>query len=329
MRRREFLGVLVVAMAATWPSPAFSQKNERPLIGVLSPISAGAAARNVEALRARLRELGYTEGRNVTLDLRFAGGIISRLPELATELVALKPAAIIAGSEPAIIAVHNATHVVPIIMSSISRDPVALKLANSLSRPGGNVTGFWIEGEQAMIGKRLEMLKEAVPGIARVGLLMNPDDGIDSHSIRALPDIQRTLSLTFRLYEAKTQGDFANAIEQAARDDMQALYVSFAPVFNNNRSEITALAMRHRLPAVYAFREFAVAGGLMSYATSLPGIYRQAAGVADKILHGTPAGEIPIERPVRFELVVNIGTAKALGLTISESFLLRADEVLE
>lgn len=329
MRRRKFLALLGSSAAAplVLPRATRAQQPGRPMVGVLSPLSATSAARNINALRAGFRDLNYVEGRNLSLEIRYGAGTISQLPALAAELVALKPDAIVVGSTPGIVAAQSATRTIPLVMSAITVDPTTLGLAATLAKPGGNVTGFWLEGEAALIAKRLELLKDAVPGIARVGLAINPDDATDKVALEQLPAIARALN--FRVLEIRSPDTFEPAFAAAARDGVQALCISQGPLFNENRAQVTTLANRLRLPSVYGFREFTAAGGLLSYASNLPDIYRRAAGAVDKILKGARPGDLPIERPGRFDLVVNLKTAKSLGLAIPEPFLLIADEVIE
>jgi putative tryptophan/tyrosine transport system substrate-binding protein len=305
------------------------QAEGRPLIGLLSPLSPATAARNVEAFRSGLRDLGYVEGRNIAIESRFAEGAIARLPDLAAELIARKPAVIVTGALPAVLAVRNATRTIPIVMTAIIQDPVALGLAASMARPGGNVTGFWFEGDEALIWKRLQLLKEVVPATSRVGIVVNPDNPTEAASLALLPSATRALGLAVRILEARSAADFDSVFANAVREGLQGLHVSQDLLFNNHRAQIAALAARARLPAVYAFREFVAAGGLMSYAASLPDAYRRCAALVDKILKGTDPGDLPIERPTKFELVVNLRTAKALGLEVSPTLLARADEVID
>jgi putative tryptophan/tyrosine transport system substrate-binding protein len=327
MRRREFMA-LAGSAAAVWPLAARAQQPQgRPLIGVLSPISAALAARNMEALRQGLRELGYVEGRNIGFEFRYAEGDLARLPALAAELVALQPAVIIAGSAPGALAAREATRVIPIVIASV-QDPMALGLAASMARPGGNLTGVWSEGDDSLIGKRLELFKDAVPGASRLAVFVDPTDASDVSTVKAVPAAARALGLDLRVVEVRS-ADFEAPFAAAAREGAQGLYVSQNPFFFARRAEIAAMALRARLPAVDGYREFAVAGGLISYAASLPDFYRRFGAFVDKILKGANAGDLPIERATKFELVVNLKTAKALGLTIPESFLLRADEVIE
>jgi putative ABC transport system substrate-binding protein len=330
MRRREFLGVLGGAAAALWPLAARAQQApHRPLIAVLSPLSPAAAVRNIEALRLGLQELGYVEGRNITLELRFADGVPDRLPQLATELVALKPDVILAGSTAGVIAARDATRTIPIVMSGMLDDPVAISLVSSIARPGGNITGTWMFGDDALVGKRLEFLKHVVPGLARIGVIINPGDSADNIVLRRLPAAARTLGIDVVVFEVREAAEFETVFAAAARQGMQALFVSQSPLFSSNRARVTAIAAGVRLPAIYGFREFAEAGGLMSYGANLPAIYRRAAALVDKILKGASPADLPIEVPTRFELIVNLKAAKAIGLAIPDSFVQLADEVIE
>jgi putative tryptophan/tyrosine transport system substrate-binding protein len=327
MRRREFI-TLVGSAAAAWPLVARAQQAPvRPIIGVLSPISIAAAARNTEALRTGLRDLGYSEGHNITLEQRYADGAIERLPDLAAELVALKPAVIVAGSPAAALAVRNATRSIPVVMNS-SPDPVRLGLASSIARPGGNVTGFWW-GDETLVGKRLGLLKEAVPGTIRAALMVHADDPASADELKQVPIVSNALDLTLRVLEVREPSEFEAAFAIAVREKMQGLCVSTSPLFVSHRTELAALAARARLPAVYAFRDFAAAGGLMSYGASLSDLYRRKAALIDKILKGASPADLPIERPITFELLINLKTARALGLNIPPALLARVDEVIE
>jgi putative tryptophan/tyrosine transport system substrate-binding protein len=267
------------------------------------------------------------EGSNITIELRFAEGAIERLPNLVTELVALKPAVIVAGSPPAALAARNVTRTIPIVINS-SENPVVLGLAGSLARPGGNVTGFWFDDE-GLTGKRFELLKEALLGTARVGIIVNPNDASDNNILKSLPAVARALDLTVRVFEVRAPTELESAFMTATREDLQGLQISLAPLFFSHRATLATLAAKARLPAIYGMREFATVGGLMSYGASLPDIYRRLAGFVDKILKGTSSADLPIQRPTKFELVINLKTAKGMGLTMPESFLLRADALIE
>ena len=233
MRRREFLGL--VGGAAAYPLAARAQQPNRPVVAVLSPVSAIAFARNLNALRAGFRDLDYTEGRNLSIEIRYAGGAVAQLPSLAAELVGLKPDAIMAGSVPAITATHSLTRTIPVVMAATTIDPTSMGLAASLAKPGGNVTGFWTESEDALIAKRLELLKDIVPGIARVGLVINPTDPTDKVAIEQLPRITRTLNLDVRVVEIDSPSQFESVLTNAARDGLNALCISHAPLFFEKR----------------------------------------------------------------------------------------------
>ena len=327
MRRRSFITLL--GGAAAWPVAARAQQAAMPVVGVMSPLSVATAARNIAALRNRLRELGYTEGHNINIEYRFGDGLAERFPVLVADLVALKPAVIVVGSTAGILAARKVTRTTPLIWFGSVDDPVALGLVESFARPGGNVTGFLLSNDASMVGKRLELLRDAVHGFSRVGAVLDPEYAAADGTLRALPSAARELGLEASVYEVRSGAELEARFAAAARDGMQALYVPEAPLFLTRRSEIAAAAASVRLPAIYTFREFVQAGGLMSYGADLPALYQRAAGYVDKILKGAKPGELPLQSSEKFELTVNLKTAKALNRTISEAFLLRADEVIE
>jgi ABC-type uncharacterized transport system substrate-binding protein len=329
IRQRQFITLLGAGAAAAWPLAARAQQDAMPRIGVLSPISAAVAVRNIAAFRQGLRDLGYVEGRNIAIDYRFADGVSERLSGLAAELVALNPSVIAVGSMSGIVRASKVTRTVPLIMIGGNEDPVRLGLAESFARPGGNVTGFLLTADQEILGKRLQLLRDAAPGISRVGVMANPDSAGDAAELKMVPSVAARIGLRYRLFEVRTEGELDAALAAAASDDLQALYVSWNPVFNLHRARVIAAASKLRLPAIYGFREFVQSGGLMSYGPDLPDQYRRAATYVDKILKGAGPGELPLQLTEKYELVINLKTAKALGLTISESFLLVADEVIE
>jgi putative tryptophan/tyrosine transport system substrate-binding protein len=332
MRRRDFIkcvGGAALAPALPWPLAARAQQSPvRPLVGVLSPLSAATAARNIAAFRSSLRDLGYLEGRTVTLEIRYGDGAAERMAPLAAELVTLKPDVLFAGAKSGAVAAHGATRTIPIVIIS-PENPVAFGLASSIARPGGNVTGMWMLGDDALVGKRFEFLQLAVPGVARIGMLYNPDDPTDAIMVPRLPAVARALGLAVDMFEIRDVTTLDAILAQVARAGVQALFISQGPTFMSRRGDITAMVARLRLPAMYGFREFADAGGLMSYGPNLPDMYRQAARLVGRILKGTSPAELPIELPTRYELIVNLKAAKAIGFTMSDSFLLLADEVIE
>jgi ABC-type uncharacterized transport system substrate-binding protein len=326
VRRRDFIKAM--AGFAPWPLAARAQQPaDPPVIGLLLPLSLAAAAPNIEAFRSGLQDFGYFEGRNYTLEFRFADGQVERLTKLAAELVQLKPAVIIAASPPAAVAAHKATQAIPIVVS-MSQDPVRLGLAASLSRPGRNVSGLWW-GDDQLVGKQLELLTKALPGIARIGVFANLNDPTYDTLLKSLPAASGALGLTARIIDVRALSDLDNGFATGKRENLQAFLIGTNPYFTSHRAEITALAAKAKMPSMYGIREFVVTGGLMSYGISLTGMYRDAARFVDKIFKGSSAADLPIERPTKFEFLINLKTAKALGLTFSPSFLAIVDEVIE
>ena len=326
MKRRTFIALLGGA-AAAWPLAARAQQAPlRPLIGILSPITAADAKPFIAAFRSALRDLGYVEGRNMTTAIRYAEGAPERMGPLARELVALNPDVIVAGAYLA--AARNATRTIPTVALT-PEDPVEAGLAQSLARPGGNVTGTWTLGNEAMIEKALDFFKLAVPGLARVGTLFNPDDPTDRLQISRLPAAARAVGVTVELIKVRNLSNLDAIAAEIKHAGVQGLLVGQAPFYLSARAEITAMATRLKLPAAYGFRQFAEAGGLMSYGPSLIDMYRQSARLVSRILKGESPSNLPFELPTRYELIVNLKTAKAMGFAISDSFLLLADEVIE
>jgi putative ABC transport system substrate-binding protein len=327
MRRSEFITLL--GGAAAWPLTAQAQPSHvRPPIGVLSPLSAASASRNVTALRSALRDLGYVEGRNMTLTLRYGNGAPESMLPLARELVALNPDVIVAGATSGALAAYTVTRTIPIVMI-LPEDPVAAGYAQSTARPGGNVTGTSNLVDDALVGKGLDFFKLAVPSLARVGALFNPDDLTDGIQIPRLPAAGRAIGVTVEAIEVRDLGNLDAIAAQVVRASVQGLFVGISPFFLSARTEITAMAARLKLPAMYSWREFTDAGGLMSYGSNLPDLYRTAGRLVDRILKGAKPGDLPFEIPTRYELIVNLKAAKAMGVNISDSFLLLADEVIE
>jgi ABC-type uncharacterized transport system substrate-binding protein len=328
VRRRDFITLLVTG---AWPLMAKAQQPaHRPLIGVLSPITREAAKANIDTFRAALRGLGYVEGESIAFEFRFAGGRWDALAALAAELAALKPDVIVVGSIDGGLAMHKVTETIPVVVVAMAGDPVALGLVASYARPAGNVTGTHIVVTEDLIGKRLALLKEAAPSITRIGVVYNPDDVNTAALIaRPLPDFAKTLNLEFHLFPVQAAEQFEAAFAAADQQRVEAFLVWETVLMNANRERIVALVGRSRRPAIYGFREFAVAGGLMSLSASLPDQYRRAATYVDKILKGAKPGDLPIDQAMRVDLVINLKTAKALGVTIPPSLLARADEVIE
>ena len=275
---------------------------------------------------ARLRELGWIEGRTVVIEYRWAEGRSERFAEIATEFVRLKVDVIVTYATPPVIAAKQVTAVIPIVFT-VAGDPIANNLVASLARPGGNVTGLSVLTPD-LAGKRLELLREILPGLHRLAILANVAAPAAMLDMREVQAAARTLGLEVATFEILRAEDIAPAVE-AFKNRADALYVSADPVLTTNRVRISALALAARLPTIYAFREHVEAGGLMSYGTNFPDLFRRAADYVDKILRGAKPGDLPVEQPTKFDLVVNLKTAKALGLTIPPALLARADEVIE
>jgi putative ABC transport system substrate-binding protein len=324
MKRREFITLLGGA-AAVWPLAARAQQAKLPTIGFLGTTTASAWEPWTAAFVQRLRELGWIEGRTVAIEYRWGEARSERFAEVAAEFVRLNVDVIVTAGN-ATLAVKQATSVVPIIFA-LATDPIGSGFVASLARPGGNVTG--LSNQQAeLAGKRLELLREIVPDLRRLAIMGNvafPEAVLEMREVQA---IGKTLGLEVATLEIRRAEDIAPAFE-ALKGRAEALYVPADPLVGTNRVRINTLALGARLPTMYGTKEFVEAGGLMCYGVSFPRQFRRAADYVDKILRGAKPGDIPVEQPTRFDLVINLKTAKALGLTIPESFLLRADEVIE
>jgi putative tryptophan/tyrosine transport system substrate-binding protein len=327
MRRRDFIAGLGSA-AAAWPLAVRAQQAAMPVIGVMSPLSVATAARNLAALRNGLRDLGYTEGRNIKIEYRFGDGNPERFAALLSELVGLKPAAIVVGSNAAIMAAVRATQTIPLIGFMASATSAATGKVASFAHPGANVTGFLTDADPAIVAKRLQLLQEIVPGSQVAALVIPEEANVDGSTI-GLQSAARVLGLDVHIIEVRSATELQNAFVQIERNHIQSLYVSQAALFLIRRSELVDLAASKKVPAIYPFREFVQSGGLVSYGANLPDMYGRAAVYVDKILKGDRPSDLPLQAVEKYELVVNLKTANALGLTISEAFLLRADEVIE
>jgi ABC-type uncharacterized transport system substrate-binding protein len=329
MDRRAFIGTLAGGLLAA-PLAAVAQQTAKVArVGHLSPDLA-TRSHLYEALLQGLRDLGYVEGRNVAIEVRDAEGKLERLPALAAELVALKADVIVTAGTPAALAAKRATRTVPIVFAGVS-DPVTGRLVTGLARPGGNVTGLSTLAPE-LVGKRLERLKHAVPGVSRVVALWEPGglgERTDKEMLKEADVAARALGIQLQFVEARGPADFDRAFSDGTRGRAGALTVLPSNMFGTERRRLVDLAAKNRLPAVYERREFVDAGGLMSYGPDFADLFRRAATYVDKILKGAKPGDLPIEQPTKFELVINLKTAKALGLTIPQSLLQRADQVIE
>ena len=327
MRRREFITLL--GGAAVWPLAARAQQMGKvPRIGYLGSSSPSLEPHFVEAFRQKLRELGHIEGENIAIEYRWAEGQDRRLPELAAELVRLQPNVIVTAGTPGALAAMQATKTIPIVMAS-SGDPVGAGLVTSLARPGGHVTGFTIVGPQ-IEGKRLDLLKEAVPELSRVAVLWNPSYPASVSYFNTIENAGRTLRISLDpVAEVRRANELDNAFFAIASARPRALLVVADRFLLAHRKRIVEFAVAKRLPGMFPYREYVEAGGLMSYAPSNIELFRGAATYVDKILKGAKPGDLPVQEPTKLELIVNLKTSKAIGLTVPESFLLRADELIE
>jgi putative ABC transport system substrate-binding protein len=323
MRRREFITLLGGAVAA-WPLAASAQQGKLPTIGFLGAATASVWGQWTAAFEQRLSELGWTKGRTIAIEYRWAEGRTERFAEIAAEFVQRKVDVIVT-SGSAVPAVKQATTVVPIVFA-IAIDPVGGGLVASLARPGGNVTGLSNQGAD-LAGKRLELLREVLPNLRRLAILANVGF---SQSVLELGEVEaaaRRLGLDVARLEIRRAEDIAPAFE-ALKGRADALYVVSDPLVVAHRTRIITFALSARLPTIFNIREYVEAGALMSYGPNFPDLFRRAAEIVDKILRGAKPANIPVEQPIKFDLIINLSTAKALGLTIPESFLLRADEVI-
>lgn len=327
MNRRTHLCAIAVGMLMAHTATFAQQQGRVWRVGMLETISATSNAANLDAFREGLRELGYVEGRNFILEYRSSDGQDKRFVELAAELVRLNVDVIVARGSPASLAAKNATSTIPIVMSRTG-DPVRSGLVTTLARPGGNVTGLSSQSVDTE-AKRLELLRELTPGLKRIAALSNMGTPNSPPQWKEIETAARSLGIESQLLDVRRPEDLQTAFDAASRQHADALVVGQDGLLQSNRKRIVDLAMAHRLPAIYRSMEFVEAGGLIGYGPHYPDLYRRTALYVDKILKGARPGDIPIEQPTRFELVINLKTAKALGIAIPQSILLRADQLIE
>jgi ABC-type uncharacterized transport system substrate-binding protein len=326
MKRREF--ITLFGGAATWPPAARAQQAAMPVIGFLNPTSPEALAEPMRGLRQGLKEAGYVESENVTIEYRWAENQVERLPALAAELVRRRVAAIVAtGGVVSASAAKAATKTIPIVFN-VADDPVRLGLVASLARPGDNVTGVSILAAE-LASKRLELLHELVPGAVRVAVFANPSNPAADVTLSALEAAARAMGLQIQLLNASTSREIDAAFATFVSERPDALFVTGEPFFNSRRVQLVLLAAVRRVPATFALRDFAEAGGLMSYGASLRDAYRQVGIYVGRILKGAKPADLPVVQSSKFELVINHQTARILGLTVPPSLLATADEVIE
>jgi putative ABC transport system substrate-binding protein len=328
MKRREFIALLGGG-AATWPLAARAQPERMRRIGVLATfIESDPESQSwISALVQRVQELGWTDGRNVRIDYRWAAAERSRAQTLAQELIELQPDVIVACGGPAAIAVAQATRSVPIVFVQVV-DPVALGIVPNLAHPGGNVTGF-THFELTIVGKWLQTLKDIAPSIARGAVMFDPDNPASTVWLRAIESVAPSFGVRLTLTGVRDAAEIERAIDAFARESSGALIVLPNPVTQLHRELTIALAARHRMPAIYPYRFYPKSGGLMSYGFDVLDMYRRSATYVDRILKGENPGELPVQAPIKFELVINLRTAEALGLTVPLIMQMTADEVIE
>jgi len=326
MRRRKFVALLGGALAASFGAEA-QQNDKIPRIGFLLGSSAAVSAPYLDSFRQGLSELGYVEGRNIAIEYRWADGNYKRLPALAADLVRMKVDVIVTSAPPVPMAAKRATSAIPVVFTS-AVDPVGRGLVASLARPGGNVTGLANTGLE-VVGKHLELLKEIVPNASRVAVLYNPSNSSHAPTLGAAKAAAQALGVQLDVVEARTPSEIERAFAAMRSQRASGVIVLRDAFFFLRRAQIVALAATTQLPAVYGFREDAEAGGLIAYFANLFHMWRQSAVYVDKILKGAKPADLPVEQPTKFELVINVKTAKTLGVTIPASLLARADQVIE
>jgi putative tryptophan/tyrosine transport system substrate-binding protein len=327
MRRREFIWVFGGA-AVLWPLAVYAQQRPMPVIGFLNVASPGPLRQQIAAFREGLKESGYVEGQNVAVEYRWAEGQYERLPELAADLVRQQVSVIfVGGGAPAELAVKAATTTIPIVFST-GGDPVRSGLVASLNQPSGNITGVY-HFATGLEAKRLGLLHEMLPKATPIAVLINPNYADAENQLRDVQEAAARLGVQLVVVRANAESDFNAAFSTVVQQRSGALLVCASPFFNNRREQLVVLAARHAVPAIFEWRDFAVAGGLMSYGTSLADAYRQVGVYAGLILKGAKPADLPIVQATRFEFVINLSTAKTLGIEVPPTLLARADEVIE
>jgi len=325
MRRRKFVALL--GGVAAWPFAARAQQKAMPVIGVLNTGSLSPSSPFMDAFRQGLSEAGYVEGQNLAIEYRWAEGHYDRLPALAADLVDRKVDLIMASSPPSALAAKSATSTIPIVFRS-GADPVGDGLIASLAHPGGNLTGVSFIADE-LTAKRLALLSELVPRAGVIALLMNPNNATAERVIRDVQEAARTNGLQLHVLKASSEREIDSAFASLVQLHVDALVVGADPFLSTRREQLVTLASRRAVPAIYAWREFAAIGGLISYGSSLTAAFRLVGAYAGKILKGTKPADLPVEQPTKYELVINLKTAKALGITVPPTLLASADEVIE
>jgi putative ABC transport system substrate-binding protein len=326
MKRREFI-TLVGGAAVAWPLAVRAQQSAMPVVGFLSPSSRVALRQQIVGLQEGLKESGYTEGQNVALEYRFGEGRFDQLPALASDLVRRQVAVFVVSTTAGTLAAKQATTTIPIVFS-VGEDPIAAGLVASLSRPGGNMTGVY-QFTTGLEAKRLGLLHEMVPKATTIAVLVNPNFSAAETQLRDVHEAAARLGVQLVVLRANVESDFSGAFASLVQQRAGALLVCGSPFFNARREQLVVLAARHAVPAIYEWRDYAAAGGLMSYGTSLADAYHQAGVYAGRILKGDKPADLPVVQSTKFEFVINLSTAKALGIEVPPTLSARADEVIE
>jgi putative ABC transport system substrate-binding protein len=327
MRKNLFCLTLCAMLYALCSSAQAQQPGKIPRIGILVGASASSVSTRVEALRRRLRELGYVEGKNIVIEYRYAEGKLERLPDLAAELVRLKVDVIVTSAGPAVSAAKKASATIPIVFATAA-DPVGAGLVSSLARPGGNITGLSLMAPD-LNGKRLELLKEAFPKVRRVAFLWGSGGARGNLTLTEMEAAAKALRIKLLSLEVRSLDDFESAFARAKREGAQALITTVSPLFNDQQRQVLDFSAKNRLPAMYPASEFVEAGGLMSYGPNYTDSWRRAAGYVDKILKGAKPADLSVEQPTKFELIINLKAAKQIGVTIPQRVQARADKLIK
>jgi ABC-type uncharacterized transport system substrate-binding protein len=326
--KKKILALAICAMLLVLCTSVEAQQAKKiPRVGILRQSSGSELWTQVEAFRRGLREMGYVEGQNIAIEYRYAEGALDRLPSLAADLIRMKVDVILVSSTPAAVAAKNATKDIPIVFHTIG-DPVVNGLVKSLARPGGNLTGIMMGGSE-LYGKRLELLKETIPKLSRAALLWNPASSPSLSNLKEARAASQLLGVKVESLEVRRSEDIEPAFAAASRGNTGALLVTQAPPITINPKRIVELAAKYKLPAIYPQRQWADIGGLMSYGADVDDSYRRLASFVDRILKGAKPADLPVEQPVKLELIINVKAAKQIGLTIPPNVLARADKVIK
>jgi putative ABC transport system substrate-binding protein len=328
MMKQILIYLLATTVLATVSLAEAQQAKKVYRIGFISPSSSATAAPNLDAFRQGLRDLGYVEGENIAIEIRWAGGSADRLPRLVAELIQLKVDVLVVGGATGALAAKNAGITTPVVFAAVT-DPLGYGLIGSLARPGGNITGVALALGEGFSGKWVELLKEGAPKAARVAVLQNPAHPLAEVFLRETQAAGRALGVRLAFFKAQDPSQLGSALSRMEKERAGALIVTPDPFFTSQRSLIVDFVARRHLPSMFFAKEFVDAGGLMSYGPSFPASYRRAAYYVDRIFKGTKPADLPVEQPMKFEFVINLKTAKAIGLTIPQWTLMKADKVIQ